>query len=227
MGAWLGGGLYIGGGFAQPPPPAPEPYDATYECDPAPAPVQPYQPPVSYQPAPVMVSAAAHAPVLPRFGIGAFAGSTNIDGLGSGDDVGLTARYRLTHKLYLEGEMAKSQLRDMDRTERRMGLGLLYDFNPHAKLSLHLLGALGMVAADASSNNSMMSEQGYGEVGAGLTYRITPHFQLAADLRAGSLSGDDSATIQPTDGVARSIVAPDNMNSSAYTRARLSALFFF
>lgn len=229
IGAWGYAGI-VTGGFAQPPPPPPPP-NVGYDCEPdVPAYyTEPPPPPPAYRPrrplppsAPVIVR-TRHRQPLPRLAIGAFAGSMEVENGAEGADVGLLARYRLGRHLFIEGEIGKSELADGDRVDKRMGGALLWDFNARAKLSPHLLVGAGITRAEVGADWNQ--EQRYGEVGAGLTYRLTRNLQLGVDIRAGSRSGADDAP-DSMDPVLRS-VAPAVNQEESYTRARLSALMYF
>jgi hypothetical protein len=191
-----------------PPPPAPRCY---YECGPA----------VYYQrsaPPPVIVSAPAP---LPRLGIGVFAGSMDVEGQEIGSDVGLLGRFRLTDHFQIEGELAKSEIADSTRVDRRVGGALLYDFSPRSALSLNVLAGIGYSETEIGGGD-FAAQQGYGELGVGLTWNLSRHLALSGDIRAGQreTAGDDV--------VLRSSVEPVPMQEQeSYTRARLSALLFF
>lgn len=215
--AGVGVGLYMGGyyygyqNFAEPPPPV-EPID----CEPQSPAVNAYYVPPA-QPAPVYVE-----PEAPRFGLGLFAGSVNVADQQTASDVGVLAKYRLTRSLELEGELAKSELEDGTRVDRRMGLSLVWNLSPSNRLTPYLLMGAGGTRVDVDGG-SWSGEQSYGELGAGLSYKVSPRFVLAGDLRAGSRSRVDSAP----EGVALKSVAPSSENDEAFSRGRISAILMF
>lgn len=198
----VGGGIYVGTGYATPPPPPP-----AYDCD---VPAY-YSRPV--QPAPVIVHPApVHRDMGPRLGIGAFVGGTATE-YSEGDDVGLVARYRLTHGLALEGELSRTE---NERVEtRRAGGALVWDLMPHSWLSPHLLGGLGR-----------WDDGNYAELGAGLTWRLSDRFHLALDFRAGLAGNDEGDEIRPL--ASGQVIDDDRGNEpQEYSRGRLSALLYF
>ncbi len=220
-GFYWGGGVYVGG-FAQPPPPPPAP---VYDCDHDPVPVYYTSRPRPAPPRPVaVVSQPAPAPApLPRLGIGVFAGSVNVkDGM-AGEDLGVLGRLRLTDSLLLEAEMAKSQMADA-RADRRLGGALLYDFSPRSKWSANLSAGLGVTQIDMDAGTgSWQTKQEYGELGVGLTWRLSRRFHLSGDLRAGARARVED---EPDDQMLKSI-APSADQEETYTRGRLSAVLYF
>lgn len=218
---WTGGVVYDRG-FAEPPPPPPPPVhdcDCYSDCGPAhytpPPPTYPAAQP--YYPPPVM-PAAAPEPPLPRFALGAFAGSLEVNDSARGTDLGLLARLRLTDSLLVEGEIAKTEM-DSARIDRRIGGALMYDFAPRSRWSAHLLLGTGVTQV-AISDDNWKAEQRYGEIGIGLSRKLTHRLKIAGDLRAGARSRVDD---QPTDAMFKSI-APSTEAEEAYTRARLSLI---
>jgi hypothetical protein len=198
----ISGHVYVGGGvvFAEPPPP-PAP-DCYYECG---VPTYP-----TYTPPPPVIVGAPAEPMGPRLGIGLFAGTTKLEDSESGD-VGIVGRLRLTRGLSLEGELAKARADEVE--SRRAGLGLSWDLAPRSRLSPHLLGMMGR-----------WDEANYAEVGAGLTYRITPTLHINADIRAGAL--EETAPVR--DGtIARSTGGGDAAEALQYTRGRIGAMLMF
>lgn len=210
--------LYVGGGFSYgwryaSPPPA-----CYYECGhtttvrarsyyrrPAAAPVQ-----VVSRPAP-----------LPRLGVGLFAGGMNVEDREATSDIGVIGRFRLTDSFLVEGEIAKSELEDGDRIDRRMGAALVWDLSPRSKLSPHLLIGGGAVRADIDEDGfSSNADQLYGEIGAGLGWRLSRHLELSADIRAGSREAlqNDNAVFATT--------APIQ-EEETYTRGRIAAMLYF
>jgi hypothetical protein len=208
---YIGGGAYYGTRFAQPPPPEPP-----CDCDTG---VAPYYPGVT-TPATVYV-----APELPRFGIGVSAGSVDNENDVSGSDVALLARLRLTRSgsLELEGELGKSELEDSQRIDRRLGGALVWNLAPRNRLVPYLVGGMGVTQVQLADD--WTTDQSYGEVGVGLTYKLSPRLHIGADLRAGSRTEVERETRTPDDTLSISL-APDEEGEN-YTRGRLSAMLYF
>jgi len=165
-------GIYIGPSFALPPPPAPP-----QECDCAGPPGAP--------PPPVVVATAEAPPPrrMPRFALG-FAGShVEVDDRLEGSEAALLARLRLNRRWELELEAGGTEYDDSARTDARLGASAYFHFMPGARLAPYLVAGVGASRADLG--NDVYVDQGYGELGAGLTLRLTERFHLAADLRAG------------------------------------------
>ncbi len=159
-------------------------------------------------------------PPLPRFGIGAFLGGTDVEGVGGGGDVGLLARLRLTRggALGLEGELSGTEHQDSARVDRRLGVALIWDLAPRSRLAPYLLAGTGVSVADLGSREL---EQGYGELGVGLALRLTDHFHLAADFRAGTRArGDEDEAYKASE----TLLIPEE---EEYARSRLSAMIYF
>lgn len=199
-GVYVGGTVYVGPRFAEPPPPPP-----SYDCD-----VPAYYSPA---PTPVVVAPRYYEPMGPRFGIGLFAGGVKTESA-EGDDLGLTARYRMTRGLAIEGELSRVNDDESGDETRRLGGALIWDLSSRSRLSPHLLGALGS-----------WDQRAYAEVGAGLTYRISPRFHLAADIRAGAVDASDDTPQALT----RTVGTPsdDEVEPESYSRGRLSAILYF
>jgi hypothetical protein len=215
----IGGGLYYGRVFAPPPPPPPPPVYC--DCDDQHAVPAYYAPAPPPPPASVTVAATPHAP-LPRLALGVFAGGVKVDKGAEGDDVGVLGRVRLTRGLALEAELSKTEIEDGARVDRRLGGALLWDLAPRARLSPHLLAGMGMTQVDMDGGR-FSTEQNYGEIGAGLTYRATSRLHFFGDLRAGARSGANDA---PSGAVLRSIAPPEDEHEG-YTRGRLGAILWF
>ncbi len=201
----VGGGYYYGWRYAAPPPPR-----CTYEC----APNTTY-----YAPRTVGVYARPHNPK--RWGVGIFAGGMNVEDREATSDIGLIGRFRLTRSLTLEGEVAKSELEDGSRVDRRLGAALLYDLAPSSRLSPHILVGAGAVRSDIEGVRSMSADQVYGEVGVGIGWRLTRSLELAADIRAGSREANGN------DEIFRSSQPVPIKEDESYTRGRLSAILHF
>lgn len=200
-------GGYYGYRYAAPPPPR-----CNYECAPTTA--------AYYAPART-VGVYARPRRHKRFGIGLFAGGMNVEDREASSDVGVLARFRLTRSLALEGEVAKSELDDGSRVDRRIGASLLYDFAPRSRLSPHILIGGGVVRSDIESERNLSADQAYGEVGVGLGWRLSRSFEIAADVRAGSreANGEDEVFL--------SSEPMPIKEDEGYTRARLSAILYF
>jgi hypothetical protein len=200
---------YVGVRFATPPPPPCDEGCATaYYVEPAPETQVTY---VAPRPEPEPV---------PVFGLGVFGGGVDVERGEHGEELGLFARLRVSHHFRLEGELAKTEHDDGMRIDRRMGAALLYDFAPYARLSPYILGGMGVGRAEMDDGR-YGAKQGYGELGIGLEWRLTRHFSLLADLRAGARETrpDDDAVMLRT--------APTREDEENYTRGRIGALLFF
>ena len=200
---------YVGVRYASPPPPRCYEGCATaYYVEPAPEQEVTY---VAPEPPP---------PPVPTFGIGVFGGGVDVEHGEHGEELGLFARLRLSHHLRLEGELAKTEHDDGMRIDRRMGLALLYDFAPYSRLSPYILGGLGYGRAEMDEGR-YGAKQGYGELGIGLEWRLTRHFSLLGDLRAGARETrpDADAVMLQT--------APTREDEENYTRGRIGALLYF
>lgn len=201
--------------FATPPPPPPPCY---YGC----ATVSAYY----TAPAP-MVTVAAPAPLpppVPTFGIGVFAGPVDVEGNEYGTDLGLVGRLRLSNHFRLEGELSKTDIEDGARIDRRVGGALLYDFNPYGRFAPYILGGVGVGRAEMDGMYG--ANQGYGEVGIGLEWRLSRQFALIGDIRAGSRQNRmDEDEVEP---LISTTPPPAQMDEDEnYTRARIGALLYF
>jgi len=202
--------------FASPPPPPPPP---CYEgC----ATVNAYY----TQPAPAVEVAAPEPPppLVATFGLGVFAGPVDVEGNEYGTDLGLVGRLRLSDHFRLEGELSKTDIEDGARIDRRLGAALIYDFNPYGQLAPYILGGAGVGRAEMDGMYG--ANQGYGEVGIGLEWRLARQFALIADIRAGQRQNrmDDDA-VQPLISTTPSPASMDEDEN--YTRARIGALLYF
>ncbi|MCE9573758.1 MAG: hypothetical protein K8W52_11440 [Deltaproteobacteria bacterium] len=218
-GIWLGGaaygGYYYNPGFAEPPPPPPPPCD----CGTGYAPVYPgsqtYAAP----------AAAPQAP-LPRLGIGLFAGGVTADNGSESTDVGLLGRFRLTPGLILEGEIGKSETSDGLRVDRRGEGALIWEIGAERPWAPYLLAGFGATRADTADT---AATQGFGELGVGLRWAVTPRLHLTADFRAGSRDTVSGGKDVQSGGVLAKSVAPPTASgdSEEYTRVRFSGLVYF
>lgn len=215
----FGGGLFFGVRFAEPPPPPPPP-PCEFECGGVPA---YYTGGYTGTYAPSAPAAAVYQPApepLPRWGLGVFAGSVAVEGQDAGSDLGLVGRFRLSEHLELEAELAKSELEAGGRVDRRVGGALLYDFRPRSTWSIFVLGGAGYGHTEMGAG-SLEADQGYAELGAGLTWRVSDRLHLIGDLRGGRRHTDG-------DSVALKSTAPVGLaDREDYNRARLGALLYF
>lgn len=209
-------GLSVGIGFAEPPPPPPPPVPSYY--------VEYVQPaPVYVAPEPVYLErpmAPVPQPSIERWGLGAFAGSVHVDGQEVGSDLGLLGRYRLSRAWSLEGELAKTTSTNGSRVDRRLGGALVWTLPLGRKLSPFLLLGAGYGQSELG-DGEFHAEQGYGELGAGLTYRLTKSLHIMADVRAGARSSSDDVTYVAKGGVV------ELEEDESYDRARIGAMLFF
>jgi len=219
----IGGSIWIGGGgyyqpFAQPPPPPPPPMACNCEQPQTYYPIAPA--PVGY--ATVAAPASAAEP-LSRFGIGVFMGGVSVDGEHEGKDAGLVGQFRLTRGLILEGEVAKNELADGARVDRRIMAGLQLELRPQRRMTPYLAAAVGTTQVEIG--DSWQDNQGLAEVGAGLRYRLSERFALFGDIRVGQRQlADQAATPVPVDSnMARVMPAADEN----YSRVRLGGMLTF
>jgi hypothetical protein len=223
----IGGSIWLGGGYYQPPfaqpPPPPPPVDSC-NCE---APT--YYPPIA--PAPVAYAVAPVAVVqeqpLPRFGLGAYLGGVSVDGEKEGKDVGLVGQLRLTRSLILEGEIAKNELNDGVRVDRRYMAGLQYELSPRNKLSPYLAAAVGVTQVEIG-DNEWQDNQSVAEAGGGLRLRLGERMQVFGDFRFGQrqMIDDKSRPLTGTDvgASARAAMPSDQEN---ITRVRFGAMLMF
>jgi hypothetical protein len=215
---WLGGGYYYERPFAQPPPaPAPAP---ACNCGPE------YYGPIA--PAPVYGAAVvvAEEPRLPRWGLGVFMGGVSVDGEHEGEDVGLIGQIRLTKGLLLEGEIAENTLEDGGRIDRRMLLGLNYEFGAHRKLAPYVTGGIGTTQVEVEGG--WEDNQAVAEIGAGLRYRLSPRISLFGDLRFGSresIEDESDPRPLPEPGSTGRALLPEG--DEDYSRVRLGGMITF
>lgn len=221
-GVHIGGSIWIGGSyyqpFAQPPPPPPPPMSCNCEQPQTYYPIAPA--PVGY--ATVVAPAPAPEP-LPRFGIGVFMGGVSVDGEHEGKDAGLVGQFRLTRGLILEGEVAKNELADGARVDRRIMAGLQLELRPQRRMTPYLAAAVGTTQVEVG--DTWQDHQGLAEIGAGLRYRLSERFALFGDIRVGQRQlADQEPTATPIDtNMARAIPAADEN----YSRVRLGGMLTF
>lgn len=217
---WLGGGYYSQP-FAQPPPPPPPPAESC-NCE-APNAYYPIAPaPVTYAAAPVEV---VERP-LSRWGLGAYLGGVSVDGEHEGKDVGLVGQLRLTRGLIAEAEIAKNELADGVRTDRRFMAGLQYELSPRNRLSPYLAGAIGVTQVEIG-DNEWQDNQSVAEVGGGLRLRLGDRLQIFGDLRFGQRTMIDNGKDMPlpTDGTTARAAMPSD--EERISRVRLGGMLLF
>lgn len=174
------------------------------------------------------VVAVATRPSLPTFGIGVFAGGTNINGQSDSTDLGAMLRLRpFGGGLLLEGEIAKTTFKDDVRVDRRIGGSLLYEFGAHNSLAPYVLAGGGVQQADV--DGSFTTTQDFGELGVGLRWALSRNFHLTFDLRAGRRKTIDSNQPVALDTALRTIAPPSGGpdDTEDYTRGRLAAVLNF
>ncbi len=215
--AHLEAGISVGVGFSAPPPaPPPPPVPSYYVEYVAPAPV--YAPPQPlYLDRPIVQPRAP----MSRWGLGAFAGSVHIDDQEAGSDLGLVGRYRLSRSWSLEGEVAKTKSTGGARVDRRVGGAVIWNLPLGRKLKPSLLLGAGYGQSELG-HGEFHAEQGYGEVGFGLSYRLTKRFRIMADVRTGTRSSGDEDVMY----VAKGGVVEFDQDED-YSRARLGGIFYF
>jgi hypothetical protein len=215
----VGGGIRVGGWVRYSNPPPPVVVTPGYcDCAPQPtyAPIAPVATGIGY--------VAAPRPALPRWGLGVFAGGVALENQEAGTDYGVAGRVRLLGGLYLDGEIAKSQVEsDATRVDRRAALGLTWDISPYRRLSPTLIGAVG--AIDTQVGSEYQTTQAFSEVGLGLRYGLTERVHLFGDIRAGSRAQADDGASPRGGATARVAPAPDE--TEEYTSARIGAMLFF
>jgi len=179
--------------------------------------------------APGAVAVAPRRPPLPIFGIGLFAGGTNVQDKQESSDVGALARLRLTPGLLIEGEIAKTSFKDDVRVDRRIGGSLIYEIGAYNSLAPYLLAGAGVQQADV--DGSFSTTQDFGELGVGLRLALSRNFHLTFDIRAGKRQAIDSNQPDVVSNAARTVAPPTGTNNSNntedYTRARLAAILYF
>jgi hypothetical protein len=225
---WVGGSVWVGGYYY------PRPYYYYY---------YPYYPenvpsyyggsyypvaPGTSAPGAVAVAAPSGRPSLPTFGIGVFAGGTNVQDRQDSTDLGAMARLRLGTGLLVEGEIAKTTFKDNVRVDRRIGGSLLYEFGAYNSLAPYVLAGGGVNQADV--NGSFSTTQDFGELGVGLRWALSRNLHLTFDIRAGRRKTVDSNQPNNLDIAVRSIAPPSggaNNDTEDYTRGRLAAVLNF
>lgn len=211
-------GVGVGVHFSQPPPPPVPAYYVEPVVYVAPAPIYVPQP-VYVAPQPYVAATAPAPQRFDRWGLGIFAGSVHVDDQEVGSDLGLLGRYRVSRAFSVEAEVAKSETLDGDRADRRLGGAVIWNLPIGRRLTPSLLAGAGYGQSKAGEGE-FHARQGYGEIGAGLRYRLSPSVHLLADVRAGTRSM--SAEM---DTLAKGASNPKEDEN--YTRARIGGMFFF
>nr|HEX4314077.1 outer membrane beta-barrel protein [Kofleriaceae bacterium] len=224
-GGYYGGHIWVGGCWGC------GPYNYGYYPEYVPSYYGTTYYPVSGQPT-YAAQVAAIRPELPRFGIGLAAGgvsTSNPDGSSThdSDDVAFLGRLRLTPGLIVEGELGKTTYDNDSRVDRRLGASLIYEIGAYNKLAPYVLVGGGVQQADVNGNYN--TDQSFAEIGVGLRYAITPHFHIAADIRAGSRSSISNDQVPVLTTAERTLAPPtsDSGQNEDYTRGRLSAILYF
>jgi hypothetical protein len=168
-------------------------------------------------------------PALPVFGIGVFAGGTNVNDQEDSTDLGAMLRLRLGGGgLIAEGEIAKTTFKDDIRVDRRIGGSLLYEFGARNTFAPYILAGGGVQQADV--NGSFTTTQDFGEIGVGLRLALSRNLHLTLDVRAGRRKTIDSDQPVALDTALRSIAPPSGRgpdDTEDYTRGRLAAVLNF
>lgn len=217
---WLGGGYYYERPFAQPPPPP----AVTPGCNCGPE----YYGPIAPAPQPYAAAVVvADEPRLPRWGFGAFMGGVSVDGEHEGEDVGLIGQLRLTKGLLVEGEIAENTLEDGGRVDRRLLVGLNYEFGAQRRLAPYVTAGIGTTQVEVD-DGAWEDNQAIAEIGAGLRWRLSDRIALFGDLRFGSRDSfhdDDRAVPEPDLGATGRSLMPEG--EEEYSRIRLGGMITF
>lgn len=178
-------------------------------------------------PGAVAVAVAPPRPALPTFGIGVFAGGSNVEDRDDSSDLGALVRFRLTQGLLIEGELGRTEYADNLRVDRRIGGSLLYEIGARNTFAPYLLAGLGVQQADVDGNYT--TTQDFGEIGVGLRWAVARNLHLTLDARAGRRKTIDSDQPVILEGAARTIAPPTTTSDATedYTRGRLAAVLYF
>lgn len=179
--------------------------------------------------APGVVAVAEPERALPTFGIGVFAGGSSVQDKQESSDLGAMLRLRLSGGLLVEGELARTEFKDNERVDRRLGASLIYEIGARNTWAPYLLAGGGVQQADV--DGSFTTTQDFGEVGVGLRWALSRNFHLTADIRAGRSKTIDSNQPLVVNDTARSVAPPsgrfDNEDTEDYARGRLAAILYF
>jgi hypothetical protein len=219
---WVGGSVWVGGYY-------PRPYYYNYYPEYVPSYYGTSYYPVQPTAAPGVVAVAEPRPALPTFGIGVFAGGSNVDNREDSSDLGALARFRLTPGLLIEGEIGRTEFKDNVRVDRRIGGSLLYEIGAYNSFAPYLLAGGGVQQADV--DGSFTTTQDFGELGVGLRWALSRNFHLTFDIRAGRRQTIDSNQPDVVPVALRTIAPPSGTHNSNdtedYTRGRLAAILYF
>jgi hypothetical protein len=224
---WPGGRVWVGGYYY------PRPYYYYYYPETVPSyyggSYYPVQPPQTEGVAPGTVAVAEpRRPDMPTFGLGVFAGGTNVQDREDSTDLGAMLRLRLTPGFLIEGEIAKTTFKDDVRVDRRIGGSLIYEFGAFNTFAPYVLAGGGVNQADV--NGSFTTNQNFGEIGVGLRLALSRSLHLTLDVRAGRRKTVDSNQPDFLTETVRTIAPPsggvDN-DTEDYTRGRLAAVLNF
>lgn len=222
--SWFGGSVWVGRGYYYP-----RPYYYYYAPEYVPSYYGASYYPVQPTAAPGIVAATvAPRPPMPSFGLGVFAGGSNVQDKQDSSDLGALARLRLTSGLLVEGEIGKTSFKDDLRIDRRIGGSLIYEIGARNTFAPYLLAGLGVQQADV--DGSFTTTQDFGEIGVGLRWALSRNLHLTFDLRAGSRNTIDSNQPDVVSSAARTIAPPSgttDSNTEDYTRGRLAAILTF
>jgi Outer membrane protein beta-barrel domain len=221
---WIGGSVWVGRSYYYPrpyyyyaPEYVPSYYGSSYY------PVQPMAAPG------VAVATPPPPPSMPSFGIGVFAGGSNVQDKQDSSDLGALVRLRLTPGLLVEGEIGKTSFKDDVRVDRRIGGALVYEIGARNTFAPYLLAGLGVQQADV--DGSFSTTQDFGEIGVGLRWAMSRNLHLTFDIRAGSRKTIDSNQPDFVSNAARTVAPPSGVDSNNdtedYTRGRLAAILNF
>jgi len=224
----FGGSIWVGRSYYYPRPYyyyAPEYVPSYYGYGQSYYPVQPMAAPGVA----VATPAAPQPEAMPSFGIGVFAGGSNVQDKQDSSDLGALVRLRLTPGLLVEGELGKTSFKDDVRVDRRIGGALVYEIGARNTLAPYLLAGLGVQQADV--DGSFSTTQDFGEVGVGLRWALSRSLHLTFDIRAGSRKTIDSNQPDVVSNAARTIAPPSGVGANNatedYTRGRLAAILNF
>jgi hypothetical protein len=222
--SWFGGSVWVGRSYYYP-----RPYYYYYAPEYVPSYYGSSYYPVQPATAPGVVAATpAPPPSMPSFGIGVFAGGSNVQDKEDSSDLGALVRLRLTPGLLVEGELGKTSFKDDLRVDRRIGGSLIYEIGARNTFAPYLLAGLGVQQADV--DGSFSTTQDFGEIGVGLRWALSRNLHLTFDIRAGSRQTIDSNQPDVVSNAARTIAPPsgtDSNNTEDYTRGRLAAILNF
>jgi hypothetical protein len=195
----------------------------TYGPAPAYYPADPYYPP---PPPPVYV-----APRRPIFGLGLYASSvavdTGNDSAEEGSGGGLFARLRLSNRFELEGEIGGEAYMDSARLDSRLGIAGIINLGEPGGFTPYLVLGTGLAVVspqgqEREEDPDTLPSYGYVEAGIGLSWELTPHFQLTGDLRL------QSRHLAETEGSARTLPAyPGAPDEESVTLGRIAAIYYF